>query len=489
MSFFKRDATAGEAPPKGERNLSEPPPPPPAGIPREPIARWRLLGAALLCVVNTGVSALLLLQHHGEGRAAAAVSQLCGEGQDSGCAVVARSPYSAVKGVPLAAIGVLVYGSLAVLLLLALLAGPEARAAAGALALLALALALVADVVLLGVQAVAIRAFCKLCLLTYLLGGLALVFLLPSRRDGAVVGEAVKRADGRLVFAAWVLVVGALGVAVLAGELGLDARERARVNTLLGAVPTAAGTPVPAPAPPGSDSARYQEEARVASEQARRLQEILDDPQKLDQYLAEKAAKEFDQAPVQPLKLEGVPVKGAPQAPIKVVEFADFLCPMCRNIAAAFDNFLPQAGGRVSVSYKHYPLDATCNSNLQQTVHPGACQLALGGICAQEQGKFWPYHDRIFANPPHNPGPADVQGIAAAAGVDAAAFETCMKAPRTAAALSAEIAEGQRGGVAGTPTLFVNGKRLPRLNDFMLAVDKEAKRLGLPPVSGPARPH
>jgi protein-disulfide isomerase len=81
-----------------------------------------------------------------------------------------------------------------------------------------------------------------------------------------------------------------------------------------------------------------------------------------------------------------------------------------------------------------------------------------------------------------------VQRIAGEAGLDAAAFQTCLSSPAARDALAAQIAEAHVGGVAGTPTLFVNGKRLPRIADFTVAVDKEAARLGLPPISaGPPR--
>jgi uncharacterized membrane protein len=165
MSFFKRDSTASEESPAARPAGEVPPPPPSVAAPRT-VAGWRLAAAALLCLVNTAVSGLLLLQHHGEGAAVTAVGQLCGTGAESGCETVARSPYSRIKGIPLAAFGLFFYGSLSVLLLLALLAGPEARSAAAALTLLALAVSLAADLVLLGVQAVAIRRFCMLCVLT-----------------------------------------------------------------------------------------------------------------------------------------------------------------------------------------------------------------------------------------------------------------------------------------------------------------------------------
>src|SRR5687767_11165854 len=129
------------------------------------IARWRMALVLVLALLNAGVSALLLFQHHGYGRAAAIVDQVCGPGADSGCAVVARSAWSVFLGVPLAAWGVMFALSLALLLFLSLLAGPGARNASAALALLALGLALVGDVVLFFVQLFVIKAFCKLCLL------------------------------------------------------------------------------------------------------------------------------------------------------------------------------------------------------------------------------------------------------------------------------------------------------------------------------------
>ena len=269
---------------------------------------------------------------------------------------------------PLGGIGVVFYGALAILIMLALLAGPQTRAAAGALVLLALTLALAADVALFGIQLVAIRAFCKLCMLTYAVNALALVLALPARRDGRVVGEALLRSDGRLAFTGWAVATVLLGTGVVAAESALDHRERDRVAGLLGAPPTApAATPAAAPLAspaPGSDAARFQEEARVATEQARRLQEILDDPRKLEQYFAEKAAREFEQGPVHPLKLEGTAYKGPAQAPIRVVEFSDFLCPFCKNIAGAFASYLPASAGRVSVYFKNYPLDSECNPNV-----------------------------------------------------------------------------------------------------------------------------
>jgi protein-disulfide isomerase/uncharacterized membrane protein len=468
MTWFRRTAPAEPAAPGA---------PPAAPRPVAAIATWRVLAAILLCAGNVALSGLLLLQHHGQAAAVSAVEEICGPGADSGCAAVARSRWSAVAGMPVAAVGLAFYAGVALLLLLGLLAGAHSRAAAAALALLALALAVLADLLLLGIQAVAIRAFCRLCLLTYVLNALALVALLPARQDGSVVGEAVTRREGRLAFMAWLVASLAITAGVAIAELGLRRGQAASAGAVLGipAGPAAAGGGA-------GEVERYREEARAAGEQARRLQEILDDPHKLEQYFADRAAREFEQAPVHMLDLAGVPLKGPAAAPIKVVEYSDFLCPFCRNVALAFNGYLPGSGGRVGVYYKNYPLDAECNPNVRPSVHEGACLLARGAICAQDQNRFWPYHDRVFGVQLHAPRQPDVVRLATEAGLDAAGFEQCLTSASARDRLAAQIAEAQRAGVNSTPTLFINGKRLPRLADFAATVDKEAARLGLPPL-------
>jgi protein-disulfide isomerase len=144
---------------------------------------------------------------------------------------------------------------------------------------------------------------------------------------------------------------------------------------------------------------------------------------------------------------------------------------------------VPQAGGRVVVYFKNYPLDTECNPKLPRSVHAGACNLALGAVCANRQGKFDAYHDRVFSAELRDPKAADVVKLAGEAGLNAAAMEGCLSDPRTRATLDAEVAEGNRLGVTATPTVYVNGKKLPRINDFVAVVDKEARAKGFPPLA------
>lgn len=418
----------------------------------------RRRGAVVLFLIGAALAALLLLQHHGETGAVAAVDAVCGDGQTSGCEVVAQSAYSKVAGLPLAALGLFFYLGLASLLVLGGSAGDEAANRASRIALFLTLAALAADVALFGVQAFVIKSFCKLCLATYAVNAAAAFALWPARQAPAGV-------LGRVAAVAWALVLTALGAGVLASNAALEARAAARTGSLLGA---------PGALPAG-DAALQAE--------VKRLQETLDDPQKFQDYQAAKAEKEFDTAAPQTFDLATTPVKGPADARVQVIEFSDFLCPFCRGLAGAFKDFMPRSQGRIAILFKHYPLDKECNPHLNSTVHAGACWVARGGVCAQQQGKFWAYHDLAFENPPHEPGRADVLKIGSAAGLDASALGACLDSPATQARLAADIADAERTGVKATPTLFINGKKLPRVNDFLLMVEKESKRLGLPPLN------
>ena len=193
------------------------------------------------------------------------------------------------------------------------------------------------------------------------------------------------------------------------------------------------------------------------------------------------------------IDVASAPLKGPATAPARVVEFSDFMCPFCRSLAGALSQFVPQAGGRVAVYFMNYPLDNACNPKLPRATHPGACTVALGSICAHYQGKFDAYHDRVFSTELHNPQAADVVRLAGEAGLNAAALEGCLDDPKTKADLAAQIAEGNRLGITATPTLYINGKKLPRINDFVRGGGQGGPQEGLPaahPVgcASPAQP-
>jgi len=462
----------------------------------------RIVAALCLCLAGAAVSGMLLGEHHGEPLLVSTVNEACGDGQTSGCEDVARSPWSSFAGLPVAAYGLAFYLSLSLLLALSLAAPPDLRDPSASVVLALLALGLLVDLALLGVQAFAIRAYCWFCILTYLLSAAALFALFPAVRAARAVGSAPARVEGRLAIAGWVLGTVAATAFVLAANTTLAARAAQRQATLLGApAPAAAAgpaapsaTPAPAAEGPGAPSATVSpagppaapsgpEDAKYWQDRAQKLQATLDDPRKLDAYFAEKAQREYDAASPVKVDVAGTPDKGPAAAPVTVAEFSDFMCPYCRNLGLALSQFVPQAGGRVAVYFKNFPLDKSCNERLPGSTHPGACNLALGAICARYQGKFDAYHDRVFSTDLRNPQPADVARLAGEAGLNAAAMQGCLEDPKAKADLAAEIAEGNRLGVNSTPTIYVNGKKLPRINDFVAVVDKEARKKGFPPLA------
>lgn len=419
----------------------------------------RAVVALMLLLLGAGVSGLLLFEHRGHAGASAAVNQFCGgDGAPSGCETVARSRWSAPLGVPLAAVGLVFYLSLALLLALSL-ADPAPGHAGAALraAFLALAAGLAVDLALLAVQAFAIHAFCRLCLLTYAVGAGSLALLWPAR---AVPLRPLRAREARPLALGWALSSIVAVAAVAAGDRALVAQQPSTTGAL---------------GVPGS--------LAEAQERVRTLQQTLDDPEKLQQYLSAKALHDFESAPVQEIDLASATPQGDPAAPLRVVTYSDFLCPFCRSLATGLHDFQPQTGGRMVVYFKNYPLDQSCNAAVPRTLHPGACWLARGAVCAQEQGRFQAYHDKVFSTQLNDPGEADVKRLGQQAGLDAARLAACLASPDSRQRVEADIAEGRRVGVRGTPTVLVNGKKLPSINTFAQALERESARLGLPPLA------
>lgn len=452
--------------------------------------------ALCLCLAGAFVSGLLLQQHHGEAGAVATVNAVCGDGQTSGCEEVASSAWSSFAGWPVAGYGLVFYLALTALLAFALLAPGELRGPLGLLAVLILLAGLLVDLGLLALQAFVIHAWCHLCLLTYVLSALAAVALVPAARLArGQVRAALQRSEARLALGGWVLsVLAIVGLAVATDAL-LATRAEDRQRGLLGAPapPATTATPPAAPAavaeatpttpPPIAAPPAGADQATFWRERAQQLQATLDDPRKLETYFTEKARLEFDSAKAEAIDLSDITPRGPAAAPVKVVEYSDFLCPFCRNLGLALAQFVPQAGGRVAVYFKNYPLDTSCNPKLTRSLHPGACNLAMGAICAERQGRFEAFHDKVFATELRNPQPADVVRLAGEAGLDTQGLQACLADPKTRAVLDAQIEEANRLDVQATPTLYINGKKLPRINDFVATVDAEARKKGFPPLN------
>lgn len=143
------------------------------------------------------------------------------------------------------------------------------------------------------------------------------------------------------------------------------------------------------------------------------------------------------------------PSKGPAGAPITIVEFGDFQCPFCRAAEGTVKQMLQQYDGKVRLVYMDFPL----------SFHSHAMDAARAGRCAEDQGKFWQYHDALFADQ-RKLSPTDLKATAAKLGLDAKRFNACFDDDKHAAGIKADIAQGRSLGVSGTPTFFINGRAL-----------------------------
>jgi protein-disulfide isomerase len=147
---------------------------------------------------------------------------------------------------------------------------------------------------------------------------------------------------------------------------------------------------------------------------------------------------------------DGAPVRGDVKAPITIVEFSDFHCPFCRTVQPTLTQLLAKYPGQVRLVYKHLPLDS---------LHPQARRASEAAWCAQEQGRFWEFHDRVYAAGP-DASDAALAKLATDASLDKAALNTCLASGKAAAAIQKDVDEGAGHGIDGTPGFFVNGRFL-----------------------------
>lgn len=146
------------------------------------------------------------------------------------------------------------------------------------------------------------------------------------------------------------------------------------------------------------------------------------------------------------------PSKGSGEAPVTLVEFSDFSCKACRAAQPALAELLEETGDEVRLVYRHFPLRS----------EGGLFAAAVAAECAHRQGSFWPMHDLLFAHE-GDYDPEDLTRYAEQVGLDRESFATCMDSEEAARTVRDDRAAGAGWGVSGTPTFFVNGRRVTGL--------------------------
>jgi len=156
---------------------------------------------------------------------------------------------------------------------------------------------------------------------------------------------------------------------------------------------------------------------------------------------------------------------GKVDAPVKIMEFADFECPSCGNFATITE---PDVRTRIidpglaNLTFYDFPLP----------MHHNTLAASNAAACADEQGKFWPMHDRIFLGQDEWNGEATdapkpfLKRYAGEVGLDVAKWETCYDARKYQKRINANLAEGLRRGVNSTPTFLIGNKLYPGIRNY-----------------------
>jgi protein-disulfide isomerase len=155
------------------------------------------------------------------------------------------------------------------------------------------------------------------------------------------------------------------------------------------------------------------------------------------------------------IELGGAPVKGPRTAPVTVVAFSDFECPFCSRAVPTLKQIEDTYKGKVKIAFKHLPL----------SFHQNAQAAAEASMAANEQGKFWEYHDKLFENQRQLDRPS-LEKYAQELGLNVPKFKAALDSGKFKKIVADDAAVAARVGASGTPTFFVNGKSIVGAQPF-----------------------
>jgi protein-disulfide isomerase len=194
---------------------------------------------------------------------------------------------------------------------------------------------------------------------------------------------------------------------------------------------------------------------------------------KVDQLAAAKPAAAPARPQVDPNKVYNIPAgnspfKGPADAPVVITEFSDFQCPFCSKAASLIDQVVKAYPKEVKFVYKQFPLIA---------IHQNALNASKAALAAQKQGKFWEMYDLLFANQQALQ-PENLKQYAQQIGLKVEQFDKDMQSPEIQQQVNDDLKLGSQSEVGGTPTIYVNGKRLTArsFDSFKQMIDEALKQ-------------
>lgn len=160
---------------------------------------------------------------------------------------------------------------------------------------------------------------------------------------------------------------------------------------------------------------------------------------------------------------------GPPDAPMKLVEWTDGLCPHCATLVQRLDQLKTAVpGGLMSVEARHFPLARECNPTVQGSDPSGVrCAIARAQVCLEQAPDYWQIRSRIFAGQRSYRTVDQVLNVASSGSVNRQTLEACMSKPETQEAINADARAGMAHGLRGTPLVVVNGRTTSANETFL----------------------
>ena len=368
-----------------------------AAVESRNLGRW---ATALLSGGGLAVS-WYLLEIHVQARLGDKIGgAVCGAHEVVDCASAAHSSYAELFGLPIALLGLAFY---LVVMVLALFDPKKARESSkpfrpAGIAVLLYGLSLGYSLFLAGVSAFVLKALCPFCVMLYLVNGLGLVgaVIWAGEKPWETLKAQLRRPGG--IWNGWILLgVLIFGFTVLLGDQSM--------------------------------------ESALSTRQADQNRQV--------------SAREVERLDPQLYRRSDAPAKGPVDAPVHIVEFSNFPCPFCGRLASVLHQIAGEYPDQVRIEFRHFPLAS----------QPMGYLAARAAYCAGEEEQFWPMHDRLFL------GAADLSEVrigehAAQIGLDRERFESCLNSDVAHGWIDRDVADGQRLGIEGTPTFFLNGARV-----------------------------
>jgi protein-disulfide isomerase len=221
------------------------------------------------------------------------------------------------------------------------------------------------------------------------------------------------------------------------------------------------------------NKARIPQPKEQVSGQIRQYLEQRGQFEAREKFFEGLSAKYKVERKLEPLRAEVAPTgpaKGPANAPVTIVEFSDFQCPFCSRIVPTLEQVKAKYGDKVRIVFRQFPLG----------MHPQAQKAAEASLCANEQGKFWEFHDFMFQNQQQ----LAVESLKAKAkelGLNADSFNSCLDSGKFASKITEDQEAGSAAGVSGTPALFINGRFINGavpLEQITEVIDDELRRAG-----------